>query len=187
MRKIIPLFLLVLPFATGICQPQVISIDDFRDIYFRKNGSFSSSVKLAQITLFRKEPDWSTITINLQIPGGPSCRTETSGTTVCTFTDNGLKIIYTDHSDDFDLVHLDITSGSHDFFFQGLSLKVGDDISRVAQRFSEAYENRKVVPSSNGAEMHVLLHVEYITMSISFLYDPDTLKITEISVFSPAV
>ena len=187
MKSLITLLLLIFPFAAGVCQPQVISIDDFRNIYFRKNGSFSASVKLAQITRFERSTNWSDINSGLQIPEGPTCELQENSVTVCTFSDDGLRIVYTDHSDAFRLMDLDITSGSHDFFFQGLSLKVGDDISRVAQRFPEAYEKRKAVPSSNGAVMHVLMHVEYITMSISFLYDPDTLKITEISVLSPAV
>jgi hypothetical protein len=81
---------------------------------------------------------------------------------------------------------LTITNANFAFKIKGQSIKVGDDISKLASVHPDAYSKRQRIRPQD-AEYQVLLHLEQVELSISFLYDANTNVITEIMIHQSLV
>ena len=167
---------------SAIAQQQVISFDVFDQLYLRKNSSFLSSIKIDDV--YSAEGDWSIISSSIGL--SPNCETDAVlGISDCSFSEQGIEISFSDYTGEFELASIEISTTNFDFYYGGLAIKIGDPISRVAQRFSEAYNLRRLVPSSNGKEGIAQLELAGTDTSITFVYDTSTNQIKLIRVFTP--
>jgi hypothetical protein len=110
--------------------------------------------------------------------GIPQCSKGDAGND-CYIRKSGIEIYYNDGLGDFMMGRLTITNANYAFKIKGQVIKVGDDISKLAAVYPDAYRKKHKVPSKQN-EYQVLLHLEQVEVGISFEYDPQTNKITKI-------
>jgi hypothetical protein len=81
---------------------------------------------------------------------------------------------------------LTITNANFAFEIKGHTIKVGDDISKLASVHPDAYSKRQRI-RPQGVEYQVLMHLEQVNLSISFSFDPQSNLITEIMIHQSLV
>jgi hypothetical protein len=81
---------------------------------------------------------------------------------------------------------LTITNANFAFKIKGHTIKVGDDISKLASVHPDAYEKSQKAGSRSKVDQ-VLLNLEYTDLTISFLFNPVTNSITLIQVHQSLV
>jgi hypothetical protein len=186
MKKTMVITFLLMIASIGQAQDRwgILSIEDYRIIEIT-NTQNDKKMMLLDIERQPVNGSWTQLNTGLGLPA-PQCSENSAGNN-CYVRSSGIEIYYSDRLGDFDMGRLTITNANFAFKIKGQSIKVGDDISKLASVHPDAYSKRQIVSLSGDSRHQVLLHLEYVSLGISFLYDANTNAITEIMIHQSLV
>ena len=159
-----------------------IEVSDYKTIDIIKTSS-SQSIKLINIEKQPVNGSWSQLNNFLGI-ANPSCSNTDSGNN-CYFQLSGIEIYFSDRLGDFTMGKLSIDSPDFAMKINGIIIKVGDNVSKIASVQQDAYSKRHSIDTGDGIVHQVLIRLKYVDTVISFEYNSSTNKITLITVFNP--
>ena len=116
---------------------------------------------------------------NLGIPSIDECISDIIGSS-CTFDYNGLLFDYVDVGNGLELAEMEISSKSHSITIDGITVKIDDNISVIANVFDSAYRQRGML---NG-KYAVRVNINNSTSNLIFEYNPSSLKIISVRYFN---
>jgi hypothetical protein len=186
MKKTIVITLLLMIASVGQAQDfwGTLSIEDYSEIEIIDTQS-SQKMRLEDIDEQPINGVWTQLNTGLGLPA-PQCSENSAGNN-CYVRSSGIEIYYSDRLGDFSMGRMTITNANFAFKIKGHTIKVGDDISKLASVHPDAYSKRQIVSLSGDSRHQVLLHLEYVSLGISFLYDANTNEITEIMIHQSLV
>lgn len=160
-----------------------LSIEDYRIIEIT-NTQNDKKMMLLDIERQPINGGWTQLNTGLGLPA-PQCSENSAGNN-CFVRSSGIEIYYSDRLGDFLMGELTITNANFAFEIKGHTIKVGDDISKLASVHPDAYSKRQRI-RPQGVEYQVLMHLEQVNLSISFSFDPQSNLITEIMIHQSLV
>lgn len=163
MKSLLPIFLTIF-ISQGY---GVITISDF------ESTTINQSISLDE--LLNIDGNWTELKNKLGQPNSEKCEDQIVER-VCNFNYAGAEIRYTDLLDDFYLSKATFTKSNFVFRIKGVDIKTGDSIEKLSNIFPNEY--KKGLGSNR-----VLFHIADAEVSLSFNFEPNTNKITEIIVF----
>jgi hypothetical protein len=180
MKKAMVITLLLMIASVGQAQDfwGTLSIEDYSEIEIINTQS-SQKMRLGDIERQPINGGWTQLNTGLGLPA-PQCSENSAGNN-CYVRSSGIEIYYSDRLGDFSMGRMTITNANFAFKIKGHTIKVGDDISKLASVHPDAYSKRQRI-RPQGVEYQVLLHLEHTGMAMSFRYDPQTNLITLIRV-----
>jgi hypothetical protein len=185
MKKAMVITLLLMIASVGQAQDfwGTLSIEDYSEIEIIDTQS-SQKMRLEDIDEQPINGGWTQLNTGLGLPA-PQCSENSAGNN-CFVRSSGIEIYYSDRLGDFSMGELTITNANFAFKIKGHTIKVGDDISKLASVHPDAYEKSQKAGSRSKVDQ-VLLNLEYTDLTISFLFNPVTNSITLIQVHQSLV
>lgn len=161
-------------------QSQTIEIEDFDKVIIQNRYETNEQIKA--FNLYTLQDNWEIIRKQLDFSMGPNCNKKSSNITYCSFSNDGLEIIYSDYLDQFEFLRLTLTKSTFIYKVDKTEIAVGDNISKISTLYAEAYQNRHKLKSDDGNIYQVLLLLKYTDVSIAFEYNKSTQRITKIEI-----